>query len=353
MNKSNDLFLHNIWYFGLLSKDLKPKKLQGKTIAGLPIVFFRDTSGKVHALRDICPHRGVPLSCGRYVKDNQGEIECCYHGWRFDSTGRCTSIPSLTSDQHFDFTKIKVATYPCHEQNGTIWIYLAEEASPKIPPLPPILEKLSVLKNKSPNITLKMIFPCSIDHAVIGLMDPAHGPFVHKSWFWRTATSIHAKQKEFAPFPLGFQMVRHAPSKNARAYKILGGAPETEITFSLPGIRIESIKVGAQYVIGLTTITPIDEKTSEIYHCMYWTMSWLNLIKPFFFPFMYTFLNQDRRAVALQQKGLAFNPSLLLIKDADTQAKWYFKLKKEYGLCYQEKRDFVNPVKSCTLRWKS
>ena len=347
----DNLFLHNIWYFGLLSKDLPQKKLVGKTLAGIPLVFFRDQQGIVQALYDVCPHRGMPLSCGQYLPEGKGEIECCYHGWQFDGAGACTKIPSLTKDQDFNFSKIKVKTFPCHEQNGTIWVYLGNSSS--LQSLPPILEMLSVLKEAKPNLALKMIFPCSVDHAVIGLMDPAHGPFVHKSWFWRTSSSIHEKQKSFVPFPLGFQMARHAPSKNAKAYKILGGTPETEITFSLPGIRFESIKVGRHYVIGLTTITPIDDKTSEITHCIYWTIPWLSLLKPFFYPFAYTFLNQDRRAVALQQKGLAFSPSFLLIKDADTQAKWYFKLKKEYASAQEEKRAFVNPVKPCILKWQS
>ena len=28
--------------------------------------------------------------------------------------------------------------------------------------------------------------PCSVDHGIIGLMDPAHGPFVHQAWWWRS-----------------------------------------------------------------------------------------------------------------------------------------------------------------------
>lgn len=80
---------------------------------------------------------------------------------------------------------------------------------------------------------------------VIGLMDPAHGPFVHRAWWWRFGASIHEKAKAFAPSELGFAMVEHVPSSNSFAYRILGGKPTTEITFRLPGIRIERISVGA------------------------------------------------------------------------------------------------------------
>ncbi len=61
-------------------------------LAGLPVVLFR--SGQtIAALHDRCPHRHVELSKG---KVENGEIECPYHGWRFNATGACTAIPGLT-----------------------------------------------------------------------------------------------------------------------------------------------------------------------------------------------------------------------------------------------------------------
>ena len=103
-----------------------------------------------------------------------------------------------------------------------------------------------------------MDFDAHIDHAVVGLMDPAHGPYVHQQWWWRSEHSMHEKAKAFEPRELGFAMVRHAPSSNSRAYKILGGAPATEITFRLPGYRWEHIQVGERQVLALTCLTPVD-----------------------------------------------------------------------------------------------
>ena len=45
--------------------------------------------------------------------------------------------------------------------------------------------------------------PCNIDHGIIGLMDPAHGPFVHQAWWWRSRASIHEKEKHFEPIEGG------------------------------------------------------------------------------------------------------------------------------------------------------
>ena len=65
------------------------------------------------------------------------------------------------------------------------------------------------------------------------------------------------------------------------------------------------------------------------------------------------FLRQDAKMVDLQQKGLKFEPRLMLIDDADTQAKWYFALKREWNKSRSEARAFTNPVKAKTLKWRS
>ena len=82
-------------------------------------------------------------------------------------------------------------------------------------------------------------------------------------------------------------------------------------------------------------------------------MPWLSLVKPLLRPYVRAFLNQDRAVIALQRDGLKYNPPLLLINDAATQAKWYFRLKAESLRARAENRGFVNPVKDRVLRWRS
>lgn len=316
-----------------------------KQLLGERLLLCRDRAGEVFALRDCCPHRGIPLSCGRF---DGNEIECCYHGWRFAADGRCTAIPSLTEGQHFDPSRIRVQSYRAREVQGNIWVFFGDdpEAAPEIPVVPGFgVGGYQMVET--------MRFPGSIDDAVVGLMDPAHGPFVHRSWWWRSRRSVHEKSKEFAPSPWGFTMVRHTPSRNSRAYKLLGGAPATEIQFRLPGVRIEHISAGRHALCNLTAVTPIDENETEINHAIYWTMPWLTALRPLLRSFVRAFLGQDRDIVALQQLGLRHEPPLLLINDADTQAKWYYRLKAEYVRARAEGRSFVNPVKPRILRWRS
>jgi phenylpropionate dioxygenase-like ring-hydroxylating dioxygenase large terminal subunit len=343
------LFLRGLWYFACASDDLRAGRSLAKTVLGEPVLLVRGGDGVAYALLDICPHRGIPLHFGT-VRGR--EVECCYHGWRFGADGRCTDIPSLVEGQPLDPARIRVRTFPLAERQGVIWIFMADGGAEQTRPLPepPTLPDVGA---GHLHIRERMSFPCAIDHAVVGLMDPAHGPFVHRSWWWRPARSAHLKEKRFVPSELGFTMARHRPSSNSRAYKLLGGTPETEIAFRLPGIRIEHVRAGSNVLVGLTATTPVTATETEVNHLIYWTMPWLTPLAPFLRPFARTFLRQDRDVVVMQQEGLKHRPPLMLIDDADRPAKWYFRLKRAFAQAQADGSAFENPVRERTLRWRS
>ncbi len=346
----SELFITGLWYLACPSQALGKKAMRAKKMLGQSILLGRTQAGEVFALRNICPHRGIPLSYGQF---DGCEIECCYHGWRFNAEGICTDIPSLLPEQKFNIARIRTFKFPCQEVQGNIWVYLPKPQQ-KIPDQLPPIPQVPAMGNKMPDMIETKSFPCDIDHAVIGLMDPAHGPFVHRSWFWRSRKSIHAKSKQFAPIPLGFKMLKHRPSKNSRAYALLGGDISTEISFQLPGVRIEHIQAGRYTLCALTTLTPIDESRTEIHQFFYWTLpKGFNLLKPLFRLFARAFLNQDYQVIVKQQEGLKENPALILINDADTQAKWYQQLKKAYMTAQRENKPFNNPIPETTLHWRS
>jgi len=337
--------LREAWYYAVPSRRLPRRAVLAKVMLGEPILIGRDASGSPFALRDLCPHRGMPLTAGRF---DGCEVECCYHGWRFDTGGHCTAIPALVPGQAFTPDRICVPSYAVREVQGNLWVFFGDDpaAGPEIP----VVEGF---ERSSPNLVESVRFAASIDHAVVGLMDPAHGPFVHRAWWWRSRRSIHTKAKAFAPSAFGFTMSRHVPSANSRAYRLLGGIPETEIIFRLPSIRMEQTRAGPHRVANLTAITPVDSGVTEINHCVYWTAPWLTALRPFLRHYVRAFLHQDGAIMERQQQGLRYNPPLTLIDDADTQAKWYYRLKREYRRTRAEGRPFTNPVEPRTLEWRS
>jgi phenylpropionate dioxygenase-like ring-hydroxylating dioxygenase large terminal subunit len=337
-------YLRDLWYMPALASSLKRGDMRREMLLGEPVLLGRNHAGEIFALRDICPHRGVPLSAGRIKSDNS--VECPYHGWRFRKDGVCSAIPSLVAGQDFEPEKIKVRTYPTHEQDGLIWVYMAAT-----PGAAPKSEPPRVRSDHKMRWTEIQNFACGIDHAVIGLMDPAHGPYVHAHWWWKKTPRV--KEKHYAPLPGGFVMTRHKPSKPV--YSVLGDV-ETEITFELPSTRFEILTgklLGKSFkVVGLTVCTPRDAGSTDVIQVFYWP-GWLNFIYPFFWALGRTFIGDDRKIVELQREGLKFNPNLMLIQDSDQPAIWYHRIKKAWAESVENGTEFVNPVQERVLRWKS
>jgi phenylpropionate dioxygenase-like ring-hydroxylating dioxygenase large terminal subunit len=348
-------FLYDLWYFAALGSEVRAGSLRRIEMLGEPVLVGRTRAGTAFALKDICPHRAAPLSAGRLVKlGSEGEaVECPYHGWRFRAAdGACTSVPSLLDDQDLEVERIRVRSYPVRESQGMIFVYFAFDprAETIIADEPPVFE--GVVGGR-PKLVDRMDFDTHIDQAVVGLMDPTHGPYVHQQWWWRSKSHQLEKSKRFEPRPMGFAMASHAPSKNSRAYRILGGAPETEISFRLPGYRWEHIKVGRRQVLALTFLTPVTAAKTRITQLIWSDHPAFLFLRPFIRAGARTFLRQDGDMVNLQNQGLKYDPPLIWIDDADRQAKWYQALKREWAKSRTEGRAFVNPVEPAILRWRS
>ena len=81
-------WLTDSWYFISTSKDLKSGEQRREILLGQPIMVGRTKAGEAFAMRDICPHRLVPLSAGQHVDtDVEPTVQCPYHGCRFGTDG--------------------------------------------------------------------------------------------------------------------------------------------------------------------------------------------------------------------------------------------------------------------------
>ncbi|MCC6786927.1 MAG: aromatic ring-hydroxylating dioxygenase subunit alpha [Hyphomonadaceae bacterium] len=348
--------LRDLWYFAATSRELKRGQMFRREILGEPVLLGRDEEGKAFALRDICPHRAVPLSAGRIVAENGVQtVECPYHGWRFGTQdGVCKHIPTLLADQPYEVDRIRVRRLPTSEANGIVLVFVSSDPRAAEASSPP--PEFHLGDFQEPKFVIHRIFAATMDNAVVGLMDPAHVPYVHNQWWWRPPSAgKKLKQKLFVPRERGWAIERHAPSGNSLAYRMLfGGNVTTEISFMLPGFRWEVVENETARLFTLTCLTPENEKSTRITQVTYWKNApLLDAMKPILVPAGREFLDQDGRMVDLQNEGLRYSPSMLWIDDIDVQAKWYLKLKREWTKSREEKRAFVNPIEPTTLRWMS
>ncbi len=353
---SDDGILRGFWYPALRAERVCGRTLKTAMLLGIPLVLGRDAESRPFAVRDSCPHRGMPLSRGWF---DGRHLECSYHGWKFEPvSGQCREIPSLVANDKLDVSKIYATAFPCREQDGYFWVYLPERGASSQPREE--APRLPIFSDRYASTHLSAELPCHVDHGIIGLMDPAHGPFVHQAWWWRTRHSIHEKRKQFEPIPAGFRMSAHTPSSNSAPYKLLRMYAKAEgitttIDFVLPNRRYEHIHAGKYWFSSLTTVTPITVERCRIDVVAAWNIfRHVPFVLPIFRFFGQKFMRQDQRTMEIQAEGLKHNPSLMLIDDADRPAKWYFALKSAYLESRRTGEPMQHPLLGpVTLRWRS
>lgn len=103
--------LRNYWYPVLRSDQLRADHPLGFKVLNENLVAWRDARGHPNVARDKCPHRGVKLSIGRVLA---GDLQCAWHGVRFDGRGACTLIPWEPGDSRLK-SEIALGTYPTRE----------------------------------------------------------------------------------------------------------------------------------------------------------------------------------------------------------------------------------------------
>eukprot|EP00883_Tetradesmus_obliquus_P015685 jgi/Sobl393_1/8841/SZX73315.1 len=166
-----------------------PARPHAVTLLGKQLVLWRDGQGQWQCMQDACPHRLAPLSEGRIEAD--GTLQCSYHGWRFDSSGRCTDIPQALDAKAKAVacasSRSCVTAYPTRQQYGLIWVWpsagpaaAAQAAAAHLPVSQKLQEAWAA--GNSPT-WYRRVLPYSWDILVENLSDPSHLPFSHHRLF--------------------------------------------------------------------------------------------------------------------------------------------------------------------------
>jgi phenylpropionate dioxygenase-like ring-hydroxylating dioxygenase large terminal subunit len=165
------LFIRNCWYVAGWDKEVPEQGFLARTIINVPLVFWRDSQGKVIALADRCCHRGAKLSMGR-LEEGGDRIRCMYHGLLYDCTGQCVSTPAQTRIP----PQAKVKSFPVVETHRWIWIWMGDPALAD-PALIPDTQWLDHPLWRS----LDGYLHYDVNYLLIAdnLLDFSHLPFVH------------------------------------------------------------------------------------------------------------------------------------------------------------------------------
>lgn len=171
-------FVRNSWYVAGWSQDFQ-QGIMPLEIVAQRIALFRDSSGKLHALEDRCPHRLLPLSKGKLLGDT---IQCGYHGMTFDGSGKCVRVPGQENTPE----RATVRSFPVAERNGIVWVWtgdpdLADEAL--IFDLPQFSDQAWHVHHGG-----QLHIKAHYLNVAENLVDPAHVSFVHPTTLGNAAS---------------------------------------------------------------------------------------------------------------------------------------------------------------------
>ena len=141
-------------------------------LLGEDLIAFRDSSGAVGLVDAYCPHRRAPMFFGR---NEECGLRCVYHGWKFDRNGDCIDMPSEPAGTPLQ-VKVKIKSYPTHEQGGIIWSYMGPK---DLMPSPPDFEWTRAPATHR-DVT-KTLENCNYLQGLEGGLDTTHASFLHNN----------------------------------------------------------------------------------------------------------------------------------------------------------------------------
>ena len=160
------------WYAVAFSHEVTRKPYAARLLDER-VVVYRLSDGSLAAAKDICFHRGAPLSLGHVEGD---EIICKYHGLRYDASGRCTCIPAHPGGAISP--RLHLHTFSVQEAFGLVWVRLVDDGPRPLPVMEEWSDSsyLQVLPNS-------VAMAASAGRQMEGFLDVSHFAFVHVDTF--------------------------------------------------------------------------------------------------------------------------------------------------------------------------
>ena len=108
------------------------------------VIVTRDERGDIHALFNVCRHRGTRLS-DQADGHFSGRIQCPYHAWTYDFGGRLLAAPHMAPD--FCKENFPLHKAACELWDGNVFMFL-RPASPALPAPPALRDQLADLPGR-------------------------------------------------------------------------------------------------------------------------------------------------------------------------------------------------------------
>ncbi len=271
------MLIKNQWYAVEFGAAVGEQPVQ-VPVHGHDLVLYRTSDGAMHAQSDLCVHRGGSLAGGRVVRDC---IQCPYHGWTYDTAGRCVSIPANRPGSAIP-RKARIDTYPCVERYGFVWVFLGDAAEAERPPLPELdgLDPVAETRREGCRaVTGTFEWQANYDRVLENAVDIAHTPFVHSGSFGNP-DKPEIEEYELEESREGDHLVSVVATVEldpppprgmwAKVYRTKGERPPVRTTtgFFPPNMSLLIVRPPLGEIRIYTAAVPIDEHRTVSKFCM-------------------------------------------------------------------------------------
>jgi 5,5'-dehydrodivanillate O-demethylase len=247
--------LRRYWHPVAAAAELtREKPIRAVRILREELVVYRDRKGNYGLVGEHCSHRLASLAYGRVEEEG---IRCPYHGWKFDSAGRCLEQPAEPPGSTFK-DRIKHVAYPVQYLGGLIYAYLGPAPAPLLPRW-----DVLVWEHGRRWIVKDSLIDCNWLQAMENSVDPAH-------LFWLHGDTAHlaprvkkyAEEHKFIRFEYGIK------KRRTTLPVATGGKAEVdEHPLLFPSIlrHVAPYKKGGGHRHNLQIRVPVDDTHTQVF----------------------------------------------------------------------------------------
>jgi len=216
--------LRNYWQPIALVDELQgPRPVKAIRVLDENLVLFRDEKNRYGLLERHCPHRGADLAYGRL---EDGGLRCSFHGWLFDTSGKCLATPAEPEGSRL-CEHIRQKAYPVTERSGILFAYLGAGEPPAFPHF-----DCFVAPNEY-TFAFKGYWDCNWLQALEVGIDPAHASWLHK--YFEDEDPAQSYGRQFRAASAGSEMPM---SKVLREFD----RPEIRVERTAYGMRLQTLR---------------------------------------------------------------------------------------------------------------
>jgi len=215
--------LRRYWQPVALLDEMKGERpVKAVRLFGENLVLYR-TEKSFSLIQRHCPHRGADLAYGRIEADG---LRCSFHGWKFDSRGKCVETPAEPEGSRL-CEHIKTVSYPVVEKSGILFAWLGEGAAPAFPHFD------CFVAPDAYTFAFKGYWDCNWLQALEVGIDPAHASWLHKYFEDEDTAGSYGKQFRGVPADSDLPI-----SKVLREYD----RPEIRVERTDYGMRLQTLR---------------------------------------------------------------------------------------------------------------